>query len=181
MSDWRRNNSQSVFECPIFKVRRDQYSSAKRGCDHEFFIIEPANWINIIAITAAGEVVMVKQYRFGRESYTLEIPGGVIDEGESAEAAARRELLEETGYQAENWQWLGSSDPDSAIMNNRCDTFLAWPAVLNDEQNLDNLEEIEVQIMPLSQVPEMIATGKISHALVIAAFYYHDLYQRKEK
>jgi ADP-ribose pyrophosphatase len=178
MKDWHREDSTHVFECPIFNVRRDSRSSPETGQKYEFFIIEPFDWVNVVAITESGEVVLVEQYRHGVDAVTLEIPGGVIDEGEAPESAARRELLEETGYEADHWKFLGVNEPNPAIQSNRCYTFLADRARLVGSQNLDKTEQIGLRLARLEIIPELIATGKIGHALVIAAFYYYELGKR---
>ncbi|MEW6730437.1 MAG: NUDIX hydrolase [Acidobacteriota bacterium] len=178
MRNWRRDSSQRVFECRVFTVRCDSNCSPSTNTTHEFFVIEPANWVNVIAITDIGEVVLIRQYRHGMSTVTLEIPGGMIDPEESAEIAARRELREETGYEAESWRLLGICDPNPALQNNRCYTFLAEQARPVAEQKLDHTEEIEVLLLPLKDIANLITDGRITHALVITAFYYLELFRQ---
>jgi ADP-ribose pyrophosphatase len=175
MKDWQRAGSAQVFQCRVFNVRRDSNCSPSTGEIHDFFIIEPFNWVNVIAVTSGREVVLVEQYRHGIDGITLEIPGGIIDEGEQPEAAARRELLEETGYEADSWKLLGINAPNPAIQNNLCYTFLAEPARPVAAQNLDHTEEIGIHLYHLDHIAELIKEGKINHALVIAAFYYYEI------
>jgi 8-oxo-dGTP pyrophosphatase MutT (NUDIX family) len=176
MSEWQCKNSQKVFHCRVFSVRCDENASPITGKSAEFYIIEPTNWVNIIAITADREVVLIDQYRFGSRTVTREIPGGMIDEGESPETAARRELREETGFEADQWQLIGVNEPNPALQNNRCYTFLAQPARRVGAPRLDDNEAIETRLHPIDGVPEMIARGEITHALVIAAFYFYNLF-----
>jgi 8-oxo-dGTP pyrophosphatase MutT (NUDIX family) len=110
---------------------------------------------------------------------TLEIPGGLADSGDTPEEAAARELLEETGYQAEQWTKIGVVNPNPAIFNNRCYTFLAQNIRKVSDLTPDQTEDIEVELIPLKDIPEMIRTGKIDHAIVIAAFSMYFL-QMKE-
>jgi len=172
-----RKKSYQVFDCGIFTVRCDNYFLAKTNDIHNFFIIEPTNWVNIIAITNNQEVILVKQYRYGAEITTLEIPGGMIDKGEEPQIAAKREFLEETGYKAKNWQLIGVTDPNPAIQSNKCYTFLATELEYLKRPELDNTEEIELITIPLNTIPIMIREGKISHSLVITAFYYYELFK----
>ncbi len=174
-----RKNSCQVFSCSVFTVRCDKYFIAKTNDIHNFFIIEPTNWVNTIAITDNQEVILVKQYRYGIEKITLEIPGGMIDKEELPEIAAQRELLEETGYKAKSWQLIGITDPNPAIQNNKCYIFLATGLEFTTDPKLDNTEEIEVVTVALNKIPEMIQQGKITHSLVITAFYYYNLLKEK--
>lgn len=171
MKRWKKVTSHNSFECSIFSIRSERRTSQTKG-EHEFFIIEPADWVNIIAITADRQVVLVRQFRHGIEEVTIEIPGGMIDPGEEPLQAAIRELYEETGYTSESWNQIGVNHPNPAIQKNLCYTFLAENASLTGSQILDSTEEIEVFTAPLDQIPEMISSGRITHALVITAFYF---------
>jgi 8-oxo-dGTP pyrophosphatase MutT (NUDIX family) len=138
-------------------------------------VIETQDWVNIIPITADHRVVMVRQYRHGSREVTLEIPGGLVDVGETPESAAARELLEETGYQAEGVVKIGVSNPNPAIFNNRCYTFVARNVTKVRDPMPDQTEDIEVVLIPLMEIPELIRKGKIDHAIVISAFYWYFL------
>jgi len=138
--------------------------------EHDFHIIESRDWVNIIPLTSDHRVVMVRQYRHGSRAVTLEIPGGVFNSGDTPEKAAARELLEETGYQARRWTEIGVANPNPAIFNNRCFTFLAEETQKVSDLIPDQTEDIEVVLIPLIDIPEMIRNGKIDHTIVIAAF-----------
>ena len=128
---------------------------------------------NVVAVTEDRHLVLVEQYRHGVERTTLEIPGGMVDpEDPSPEAAARRELLEETGYAAETWLHIGTVDPNPAIQSNRCHTFLAVAARRVAEPSPDGLEELRVLLEPASAVPDLLRRGRIEHALVVAALMW---------
>jgi 8-oxo-dGTP pyrophosphatase MutT (NUDIX family) len=133
--------------------------------------LESNDWINVIPLTPQKEVVMIYQYRHGIRDNTLEIPGGILEERDSPEAAARRELYEETGYKETEMLLLGSVHTNPAFLNNRCFTYLAKDVSLAGEQELDDKEDIEVVLKPLSDIPRLIREGKITHSLVLAAFY----------
>jgi len=155
----------------VFSVRTDIARSPRTEQEHDFYIIEADEWVNIIPLTPDNEVVMVKQYRHGIRETTLEVPGGLVDPGDTPEGAAVRELMEETGYGSGEVQLLGSYHPHPAIMNNLCYTFLARGVHLEQGQKLDQGEDIEVVLVPLKNIPEIIKTGQITHSLVITAFY----------
>jgi 8-oxo-dGTP pyrophosphatase MutT (NUDIX family) len=118
---------------------------------------------------------MVRQYRHGSGEVTLEIPGGLIDAGDTPEKAAVRELLEETGFQAREVLEIGVVNPNPALFNNRCYTFLAKDVKKIREPMPDQTEDIEVVLVPLSDISEWIRTGKIDHAIVITAFTHYFL------
>ena len=163
----------------VFAVRTDTAISPRTGARHNFYIIESGDWINVIPITADRQVVMVRQYRHGSRQVTLEIPGGLVDSGDTPEKAATRELLEETGYRATQVVKIGEINPNPAIFNNRCYTFLARNVKKVSDPTLDQAEDIDVVLVPLSNIPRLIRTGKIDHAMVIAAFSSYFLRNRK--
>jgi ADP-ribose pyrophosphatase len=135
-----------------------------------FSVIDCADWVNVIALTEAQEVVLVRQFRVGTSEVCLEIPGGMVDAGEAPDAAAARELFEETGYRATSWRPLGAVAPNPAIFSNRLHTFLAEGAHSVGAPELDGSEVIDVELLPLPSVWRAIADGAIDHALVVAAF-----------
>jgi ADP-ribose pyrophosphatase len=102
----------------------------------------------------------------------LELPGGMIDEGEEAEAAARRELLEETGFSAARFFLLGQSRPNPALQNNTIYHYLAADCEKTAAPSLDEHESVVTRTFPLDEVKDLIAGGAITHSLVVAAFYY---------
>ena len=155
----------------VFNLRTDHARSPRTGRSHDFFVMESSTWVNIIPLTPNREVVLVRQYRHGTRSLTLEIPGGLVEDRDDPEAAALRELREETGYTAASALSLGYVHPNPAIQNNRCYTFLAENVSPMGPQQQDEKEDIEVVLSPLHDIPRLIREGAITHALVIAAFY----------
>jgi 8-oxo-dGTP pyrophosphatase MutT (NUDIX family) len=125
---------------------------------------------------------MIHQYRHGTAEVTLEIPGGMVDDHEVDPAAAvRRVLLEETGYAAEEIIHIGTVHPNPAFLDNQCHTYLARNVRWQQPLELDGSEDIAVELVPLVDVPELIRNGRITHALVVAAFYHYENYCRLSK
>lgn len=157
----------------VFSVRTDTACCPRTGQEHDFFVLESPDWVNVIALTSDDQVVMVRQYRHGTRGICLEIPGGLAEPGDSPQEAARRELLEETGYEAPELVFLGAACPQPAIMGNRSTTFLARGVQEVQAPQLDDTEDIEVTLVAVSDVPDLIRKGEITNAMVILAFYWY--------
>lgn len=175
LSDWRTIGRETLVETPVFSLRRDR---KQRGGDdtrrHDFYIIQSVDWVNVVPLTESGDVVFIQLHRHGTDEVSLEIPGGMIDpEDPSPMAAAAREMEEETGYRSENLESLGVVHPNPAIQPNRCHSFLARDARLVGPPRPDETEDIEVIHHPLSDVPGLLSSGRITHALVVACFLWY--------
>jgi 8-oxo-dGTP pyrophosphatase MutT (NUDIX family) len=155
----------------IFGLRVDRAVSPRTGQAHDFYVLESGSWVNVIPMTPEQEVVLIRQYRHGTREVTLEIPGGIVEPGDSPQEAARRELREETGYEAAEMIDLGFVHPNPAFLDNRCYTFLARGARRAGPQIQDEKEDIQVLFEPLAEIPRLIRDGAITHSLVVAAFY----------
>jgi 8-oxo-dGTP pyrophosphatase MutT (NUDIX family) len=172
---WKRKRSKKIADCRVFKVREDFCERESDGKQSSFFVIENPDWVNIIAVTKESQIVLIEQFRHGTEEIILEIPGGMIDEGESPETAARRELLEETGFSSGNFIFLGKSEPNPAIQNNALYHYLALDCEKTEETKFDEHESVVTKLVPRTEIENLIKNGKITHSLVIAAFHWLSL------
>jgi ADP-ribose pyrophosphatase len=159
----------------VFSVRTDTARSPRTGKEHDFYVIESVDWVSVIPLTPDNQVIMVRQYRHGTRQISLEVPGGLVNSGDTPLDTARKELLEETGYQAqiENITLIGTAHPQPAAMNNRHLTFLATNVQKTAALSLDEGEDIEVVLVPLPEIPRLIREGEITNAMVILAFYWY--------
>ena len=174
---WVTEAREPLLQTRVFSVDRQKMREispeAKTG---DFYVIRAPDWVNVVALTEAGDLVLIEQWRHGIDAVTLEIPGGMIDPGESPLAAAARELLEETGFTADEWAPLGVVRPNPAIQDNRCYTFLAKNARQTHDTHFDGNERCRLVLAPWAQVPQLIQTGKIDHALVVAGLSFARLF-----
>jgi len=169
---WKRLDSSKVYQADIFTVHKERSRSENSGREHEFDILATPDWVNVIAVTAEGNVVLIRQYRHGTREVTVEIPGGMAEADEPPLQAARRELAEETGYTAESWEQIGVVEPNPAFQTNRTYTFIARQARRTTEPRPDPNEEIDVEERPLEEIPGLMRDKTIKHALVICAFFH---------
>lgn len=179
ITTWKKKESKQIADCRVFKVRED-FSTSTEGKDASFFVIESPEWVNIIPVTKTGEIVLIEQYRHGIDEITLEIPGGLVDEGEDAKLAAERELIEETGYVPREVVLVGKSRPNPAIQDNWVYHYLAIDCEPNGETKFDDHESIHTRVVPMKYLPKLLLQGKITHSLVVAAFHWFSLYMYQE-
>jgi 8-oxo-dGTP pyrophosphatase MutT (NUDIX family) len=175
---WEKLESTLLHDYRIFRARQDRSRSPRTGKDHTFFVLEAADWVNVIPLTSEGKVVMIHQYRHGTESVTLEVPGGIVDEDDGDPGvSAARELREETGYEATAIIRIGHVAPNPAFLNNTCYSYVAVGAKPVTSPSFDGAEDIAFEEVPLADIPGLIRAGVITHALTIAAFYHLERYQ----
>jgi ADP-ribose pyrophosphatase len=173
---WICDAERTVLQSPTMSVVEQQCHSSENGREYTFYLLRSRDWCHVIPVTEDGKVVLVKQYRIGITSHTIEVPGGVIDaKDKDAQSAALREMEEETGYSplpGAKIQALGWTHPNPAILNNRCHSIIVGPVRRTREQKLDPGEMIEVVEIPISELPGRILKGEFTHALMLNAFLF---------
>lgn len=176
---WEVRESIPLGDFKVFAVRKDVTLSPVTGKAHDFFVLEAPDWVNVVAVTPRDEVVLIRQWRAGTREETLEIPGGGVEPHDAdALLSARRELREETGFDAERWTEIGWIHPNPAIQGNRCTTFLAEGAFRAGEPEPDGGEDIRVELRPVAELDELVRSGAVRHGIVVAALHFFLLHRR---
>lgn len=182
LKPWPKINSKALGDYRIFKVRSDEKVSPRTGQKHDFFVIECADWVNVIAVTPDQQLVMVEQYRHGSNTVELEIPGGIMDAADASPVATGvRELREETGFEGERARPLGNVFANPAIMNNTCHTVIIENCAFKHSVEWDSGEDMVTRLVSIADLPGLVATGKIRHPLVVVALYYFELERRNQR
>ncbi|MCX7679166.1 MAG: NUDIX hydrolase [Spirochaetes bacterium] len=179
MAKWVIEKSESVFRTKIFSINRLLCTHPAKSVTHEFYILHNPDWINVVAIDTAGNFIFVEQHRLGTGTYTLETPAGLIETGEDPVEAAKRELLEETGYEAGKIVLMRKLAANPAIMNNYIYFFLAENCRKICEQQLDIAEDIRVKTFSPQEVQKMLSNGIIDHSIIVTALSLY--FMQKEK
>lgn len=171
MSRWKILKSETVLSVGFFKMRKDRCELPDGRINDHYYVMEFADWVNIVPVTADGQMVMVRQYRHGGDEIFLEIPGGSTDgrKIEDPRVGGERELLEETGYRPREMINCGFHYPNPALQNNRMHTFLALGCERVAEQDLDPFEDLQVWLAPVEEIYRAWFAGEIKHSLIYAS------------
>jgi len=169
---WKILHSEYIHKGPWATLRTDKCEMPDGRIVDEYYVLEYPNWVNAVAITEDNKVLMVRQYRHAAGIVSLEIPGGVIDGDEKPEAAMRRELLEETGYQFDDIELIATVYANPSTANNHTYCYLAKGGKKVQEQNLDEHEELIVEEYTIAEIKQLLADNKIAQALHCTGLFY---------
>ena len=167
---WSLKDRREVFKDRVLKVEHRDYHYTKNDETGTFTVLSMKNWATIVPMTKEGNLVIVKQFRVATGEVTYEFPGGALEEGETTEYGAKRELEEETGYTSDCFTPLSVMRPNPAFMDNFCYVFLAENCEKKFELNLDPFEDIEPMEVTLKEFEEMIKDGRVNHSVILAAY-----------
>lgn len=180
-SRWVRESERTLVSTRILDLRSEHFRHPVRGTQKDFVVIHTSDWVNVVAVTDDSRIVLVRQFRFGSNALSLEIPGGVIEKGEDPVAAGVRELSEETGFGGGRVRLLGCVNPNPAIQDNRCHFVLVEGAVPTDPINWDDDEEIQVSTVPIAEALSLAANGGITHSLSVVALMLYEQHGKSKR
>jgi 8-oxo-dGTP pyrophosphatase MutT (NUDIX family) len=169
---WKFLSSKYIHKGKWATLRVDTCEMPNGTIVDDYYVLEYDTWVNAVAITDEGKILMVKQYRHAADIVSLEIPGGVVDEGENPQEALRRELLEETGYQFDDFEPLCVLCPNPSTGNNRVYSYLAKGGRKVQEQALDDHEDIIVEQYTIGEIKKLLFDNQILQAMHCSALFY---------
>lgn len=173
---WDMVEDRMLTPCRIWDLRARRFRHPKTGKEGEFYYIDSRDWAIVVAKTVNGQFVLIRQFRWGADELSWELPGGIVDAGEDPVEAGLRELKEETGFIAASGRLIGRCRPNPAILNNYCHVILAEGCEASKgAQDWDEHEEIEVRVLPEATVMEWAADGSIGHALALNGLLFYKL------
>jgi len=178
---WTISATKTIFANPVVNLVTSRVRCGRTAIEKDFYKFQFPRWVNIIALTGSQELVLIRQYRFGTDRVEWEIPGGAVNDGEDPLAAGLRELLEETGYAGQNGRIIGRVCPNPAIQNNLCYTVLVEDVRQVAEPAQDDMEDIEVLILPQDEAEQLVVDGTISHGLVLNALMFFVIHKAKNR
>lgn len=171
--NWKTLKSEYLFNDLWFTVRKDTCERPDGKIVDPYYVYEFPEWVSAVALTKDGRLVMERQYRHALGLTMYEIPGGCVDpEDKDLEAAIKRELLEETGYVFDTYEYMGKISANPSTHNNWMHMFLARGGEQVHHQALDENEDIEIQLMTVDEVNVLLNENKIIQSMHATALFY---------
>ncbi len=170
--DWKLIKKEPAIDLNILNIEHHHYRNPRNDKVVKTVAINGNDAVNVIALTKDKKVLLVRQFRFGIGDYTIELPGGMVDEGESNMDAVQRELREETGFAGTNWQKIGSIYSNPVFMNSKITHFMVESASAQYPLELDDAEDVEILTLSIKDVYDWIDEEKIQHPHTISAFCF---------
>ncbi len=167
---WETVSSRTILRDQWLTLRADTCRRHDGRVIEPFYILEKRDFVHVLPVLTDGRLLLVRQWRHGGNTFSLELPGGVLDDGETPEEGARRELLEECGAHGTDWSLLTSFFPNPARQTNRFHAFLARNVSRVAGQQLDENEELELHALAPAEVDAAIAAGEFNQGNHIAAY-----------
>lgn len=171
MKPWITLNSTELVNDRWLRVTADRCMLSDGKVIEPYYVVHENDWVHVLAQTPDSRFLVVRQFRYAAATLCVELPGGIIDKGETPLEAAQRELLEETGHSASDWRFIASMYANPARQTNSLHVFFARDAKLVAGQKLDHGEELSWELASSTDIERMIDNGEFSQSLHIASFY----------
>ena len=171
MRTWKKLQSEILVDSPWLRLRADHCELPNGIVLAPYYVVEERDWVHIVAVSESGAFLTVRQYRYAGNMICLGLPAGVCETGEEPEAAARRELLEETGHSASSWIRLASLWANPARQTNKLHVFLALGLEDTGRQNLEATEELTWGFREPEEIKDAIRSGEFAQSLHVASLY----------
>lgn len=166
---WTVLRRRTLVERRYLELREEHVRLASGQEIEDFYVIDMSDWAAVLCVTATNEIVLVRQYRHGVAQESIELPAGALEPGEDPDAAAARELLEETGYSSQRWSRIAVLATDPSRQTAHAHFYCALDAVRVRAPELDEGEELTVQLVSPAALFELIERGEITHGMHVAA------------
>lgn len=172
-NEWKHVDSKYIHRETWFNLRSDKVLKGNGASMEPYYVFEFSDWVTVLPVTKEGKIILVKQYRYGLGVWSIEVPGGIMDPHErNPEEAAKRELLEETGYSCASIEQVAVVATNPATQNNRLYCYLATGCELTHEQSFDENEEIEVLEVAMDELKGMLRNNAIIQSLHVNSILY---------
>ena len=172
ITPWERREAALHADCRVYRILRERWANGQECVEDDFFVMEVGDWAITVALTDAGNCVLVRQFRFGAADFTWEMPAGVVEPGEDPVAGGGRELYEESGYAGGRARLLGTVHPNPAIQRNRCHFILVEGVTRKGAGEPGPHEFFDVREVPVRTLFDWARDGTITHAIVHAALFF---------
>lgn len=169
--NWKLLESKYVYRDRWLRARADKCELPDGRIMEPYYVIEVPDWTNMVIITKEQRIVLVRQYRHALGTTTLELPGGILEQGESPKESAIREMHEETGYVSDEVEFLMKISPNPALNNNTAYFFLAIDAEKLTDTKFDPFEDIVIETFSKDELKQLLEEGKLQHGVQQGAIY----------
>ncbi len=169
MSHWKSLRKDPSIDLKLFDASFEYLINPRNNKEVKIVRLSGPDACNVITIMEDGRFLFVRQFRFGTNEYTLEVPGGLMEEGEDQLLSAKRELVEETGYTAPRWKFISSVPSNPVYLDCYVHHWIAEGANLTDPTKMDDAEDLEIVLLTAEEIIPAIQSGRINHPHTISA------------
>ena len=170
---WKKLSSRYLLQDTWGTVRKDRCETHEGKIIDPYYVYEFPTWVTAVAVTADNKLILERQYRYALDTINYEIPGGCVDDTDvSLEAAISRELMEETGYRFDHYEYLGKTSANPSTNNNWMHMYLATGGKKVQDQHLDQNEEMEIYLFTIDELKQMLRENQIIQSMHVTALFY---------